>query len=133
MVVCCAYHDGRAPLWANPRSETHRLVRCIRLQRRTSLKIVPTVDPSDYLMISLLAGLVTSPSAILGSYSPPPSAQELRRSATRDRRAILALVNALFSVIGVGVAVWRASSTAGWPDSTVRLLRPLLLLTPTFK
>lgn len=73
-------------------------------------------------MISLLAGLVTSPSAVLGPYKPPQSAQELRRNAAGDRRAIVALVNAMFSVIGVGVAVWRASSTTGWTHGVVRTL-----------
>ena len=83
-----------------------------------------TLDPSDYLIISLLAGLVTSPSAVLGPYKPPPSAQELRRNAARDRRAVIALINALFSVIGVGVAVWHASGTTGWNHDMVRPFHP---------
>jgi hypothetical protein len=64
-------------------------------------------------MISLLAGLVTSPSAVLAPYRAVDP-QGVKKSATRERRAIIALVNAMFSVVGVGVAAWWATRSAGW-------------------
>lgn len=76
------------------------------------------------MMISLLAGSITSPKAILGAYTPPPTALETRRAAVRDRRAVIALINALFSIIGVGVAVWRASNTTDWAPGLVRVVLP---------
>ncbi|KAF8318731.1 hypothetical protein DL93DRAFT_2132971 [Clavulina sp. PMI_390] len=77
-----------------------------------------SLDPGDFMMISLLAGSVTSPKAVLGAYTPPPTALEVRRAAVKDRRAVIALINAIFSIVGVAVAAWKASSTAGWTPAT---------------
>lgn len=76
------------------------------------------LDPNAYSSVSLLAGTLTTPSAQL--YSPtvlePSSEARLRLS---DRRAITTLINALFSISGVGFATWWAASSAHWRNHWV--------------
>lgn len=64
---------------------------------------------------------MTSPSAILAPYAPPQTPAQIRREASKSRRNIVALINAVFSVVGVGVAVWKASETTRWTDRMVRV------------
>ncbi|KAF9516752.1 hypothetical protein BS47DRAFT_1390347 [Hydnum rufescens UP504] len=60
----------------------------------------------DYLLISLL--------------SEDPNTEASRQSS--HRRALTALLNALFSVLGVGVATWWMAGSAGWrPERRVLL------------
>ncbi|KAF8517970.1 hypothetical protein BU17DRAFT_49214 [Hysterangium stoloniferum] len=74
------------------------------------------LDPNDYTVISLLAGTITSPSSKLPPYVPPPSASEQARRSVNNRKAITALLNALFSIAGAGYAGWWASGRTGWRD-----------------
>jgi len=71
------------------------------------------LNPSEYLMISLLAGTIFAPSS-----RPPPivSIPDPDEQQRRDRKAISALINAMFSIIGVGVAAWYAAGASGWRD-----------------
>ncbi|KDQ19174.1 hypothetical protein BOTBODRAFT_28660 [Botryobasidium botryosum FD-172 SS1] len=71
------------------------------------------LNPSEYLMISLLAGTIYAPSS-----RPPPviSIPDPEEQQRRDRKAISALINALFSILGVGVAAWYAAGASGWRD-----------------
>ncbi|KAF9516761.1 hypothetical protein BS47DRAFT_1390354 [Hydnum rufescens UP504] len=79
------------------------------------------LDLSDYLLISLLSGTTTSPLAKLSPYrSEDPTTETSRQSS--HRRALTALLNALFSVLGVGVATWWMAGSAGWrPERRVLL------------
>jgi len=79
------------------------------------------LDLADYLLISLLSGTTTSPLAKLSPYrSEDPNTEASRRS--NDRRALTALLNALFSVLGVGVATWWMAGSAGWRPERRALL-----------
>jgi TMEM199 family protein len=76
------------------------------------------IDPGDYLAISLLAGTTSNPSAKLAPYTPQSDDDQSTRAAS-DRRAITALINGIFSVIGVGAACWWAGGSVGWPIERV--------------
>lgn len=83
-------------------------------------------DPRDYSRLSLLAGTITSPSSRLPPPEPKPEPWEVAQEEKNTRRAIAALVNGVFSMIGVGAAIWWASKTTGWTDEMVRFLYILL-------
>ncbi|KAL1710734.1 hypothetical protein EV121DRAFT_275158 [Schizophyllum commune] len=72
------------------------------------------LNPSDYTMVSLLAGTRTAPDAKLGKYVPPQSAEDAAAQSVRDRKAITALLNALLSVGGAAFAAWWAADKTGW-------------------
>lgn len=62
---------------------------------------------------------MTNPSTRLPPPEPKPEPWEVAQDEKNTRRAIGALVNAVFSMVGIGVAVWWASKTAGWSDEFV--------------
>ncbi|EUC59761.1 endoplasmic reticulum-based factor for assembly of V-ATPase [Rhizoctonia solani AG-3 Rhs1AP] len=74
------------------------------------------LDPSSYSLIPLLAGTTFAPS----SKPPPPPPPEHDPAA--DKRAITALINGLFSVVGVGFAAWWAAGNIYWRNETRVLL-----------
>lgn len=74
------------------------------------------LDPKSYSLIPLLAGTTFAPS----SKPPPPPPPQTDHS--EDRRAITALINGLFSVVGVGFAAWWASGNVYWRNETRVLL-----------
>ncbi|CAE7216902.1 unnamed protein product [Rhizoctonia solani] len=74
------------------------------------------LDPASYSLIPLLAGTTFAPS----SKPPPPPPPEHDPAA--DRRAITALINGMFSVVGVGFAAWWASGNVHWRNETRVLL-----------
>jgi hypothetical protein len=76
-------------------------------------------DPRDYDRINLLAGTITGPSQRLPPPEPKPEPWEVAQDEKNTRRAVAALFNGLFSVIGVGVAVWWAGKTTGWSENLV--------------
>ncbi|KAF9245296.1 hypothetical protein BU15DRAFT_26540, partial [Melanogaster broomeanus] len=76
--------------------------------RSTLQSYSPSLDPQSYTMVSLLAGTRTSPEKRYPSYVAQDPEEE-RRRATKDRKAISAVVNAVLSVAGTGVATWWAS------------------------
>jgi hypothetical protein len=82
----------------------------------------PPLNPSSYIMVSLLAGVKTSPERKLGSYNPPPEPEELAQRQKRERKEITAILNALLSVFGVGFAVWWAGDKLYWKPQWVRCI-----------
>lgn len=82
---------------------------------------VPALDSADYTMISLLAGTTTSPNRRFPAQVPTKDAAEDAKRQLNDRRAIVAVINALLSVAGTGGAVWWAAGSIGWRDEWVRL------------
>ncbi|KAI9511596.1 hypothetical protein F5148DRAFT_1280690 [Russula earlei] len=79
----------------------------------------PPLDPLAYSIVALLAGTRTSP----GKKFPPPSRpSENPARDISDKRAILAVLNALLSVICTGAAVWWAAQRTGWRDEWKVLL-----------
>ncbi|KAG5635087.1 hypothetical protein H0H81_012486 [Sphagnurus paluster] len=76
----------------------------------------PPLDPNAYLMVSLLAGTTTSPERKLGTYVPPTDPQELEAARAAERKSITALLNALLSILGAGVAVYWAAERLRWKN-----------------
>ena len=81
----------------------------------------PPLDPLAYSMVALLAGTRTSPDRKFPQ--PPPPSRSGSSTAARDisdRRAVIAVLNALLSVICTGAATWWAAQRTGWRDEWVR-------------
>ncbi|KAF9258922.1 hypothetical protein L218DRAFT_876055 [Marasmius fiardii PR-910] len=76
----------------------------------------PKLNPNDYSMIALLAGATTSPGSNFPPIQPPKDAEEIGRQKKRERKAIGAIVNAVFSVVGTGGACWWGSKNTGWKN-----------------
>ncbi|KAH7335204.1 hypothetical protein B0J17DRAFT_669075 [Rhizoctonia solani] len=74
------------------------------------------LDPSSYSVIPLLAGTTFAPS----SKPPPPPPPEY--DPAEDKRAITAVINGLFSIVGVGFAAWWAAGNVYWRNETRVLL-----------
>ncbi|CAE6508764.1 unnamed protein product [Rhizoctonia solani] len=74
------------------------------------------LDPSSYHLIPLLAGTIFAPS------SKPPLPPPPEHDPSEDRRAITALINGMFSVVGVGFAAWWAAGNVYWRNETRVLL-----------
>ncbi|OBZ74213.1 hypothetical protein A0H81_05857 [Grifola frondosa] len=85
---------------------------------------VSPLSPQDYTMIALLAGARTSPErkfpAIMGKQSLGLD-HDLKKELS-DRRAVTAVINALLSIGGSGVATWWAAERLGWRDEWKVLL-----------
>lgn len=81
-----------------------------------------TTDQRDYDRLNLSAGTMTNPSTRLPPPEPKPEPWETARDEKNTRRAIAALVNAVFSMLGIGAAVWWGSKTTGWTDEVVSFL-----------
>lgn len=80
----------------------------------------PSLNPSSYSMVSLLAGVKTSPERKFGTYNPPPEPEELAQRQKRERKEITALLNALLSIFAAGFAVWWAADILYWKPQWVR-------------
>jgi hypothetical protein len=72
-------------------------------------------------MVSLLAGTTTSPERKFGAYTPAKEPEELEAEKKKERKAITALLNALLSIGGSGVATWWAADKTGWQNEWVRI------------
>lgn len=79
----------------------------------------PPLDPIAYTMVSLLAGTRTSPDKKFPQLSRSSDRSENAARDISDRRAIIAVLNALLSVICTGVATWWAAQRTGWRDEWV--------------
>jgi hypothetical protein len=80
----------------------------------------PPLDPLAYSMVTLLAGTRTSPDKKFPQSSHSSSARsENAAREISDRRAIVAVLNSLLSVICTGVATWWAAQRTGWRDEWV--------------
>ena len=87
----------------------------------------PPLDPLAYSMVALLAGTRTSPDKKFPQLSPSPSRSESVARNISDRRAVIAVLNALLSVICTGAATWWAAQRTGWRDEWVRVERNRVL------
>lgn len=79
----------------------------------------PPLDPLAYSMVALLAGARTSPDKKFPQSSRSAAGSEGAAREISDRRAIMAVLNALLSVICTGAAVWWAAQRTGWRDEWV--------------
>jgi TMEM199 family protein len=79
----------------------------------------PPLDPLAYNMISLLAGTRTSPDKKFPQLLHSPDRSENAARNVSDRRAIIAVLNALLSVVCTGAATWWAAQRTGWRDEWV--------------
>jgi hypothetical protein len=80
----------------------------------------PPLDPLAYNMVALLAGTRTSPDKKFPQLPHSPTRVESAARDIGDRRAIIAVLNALLSVICTGAATWWAAQRTGWRDEWVR-------------
>ncbi|KAF9453596.1 hypothetical protein P691DRAFT_658222 [Macrolepiota fuliginosa MF-IS2] len=76
----------------------------------------PPLDASAYTMVSLLAGVKTSPERKFGTYAPPPEPEQLAEQQKRERQEITTILNALLSIVGAGFATWWAADRLHWKD-----------------
>jgi hypothetical protein len=83
---------------------------------------IPPLNVNSYTMVSLLAGVKTSPERKFGTYTPPLEPDQLAEQQKRERREITAIINALLSVFAVGFATWWAAGTLHWKNQWVCLL-----------
>ncbi|KAI0343084.1 hypothetical protein BDW22DRAFT_1344900 [Trametopsis cervina] len=75
----------------------------------------PPLDAGDYTMIALLAGTRTSPDRKFPAGPRPSDSDEVSvQREMNDRRAVTALLNALLSIIGAGVATYWAADKLSW-------------------
>lgn len=82
----------------------------------------PPLDPLAYNMVSLLAGTRASPDKKFPQLSHPSDRSKNAARDISDRRAIIAVLNALLSVICTGAATWWAAQRTGWRDEWKVLL-----------
>jgi TMEM199 family protein len=87
-------------------------------QRALKLKD-PPLDPLKYNMVPLLAGIRTSPNKTFPPLSPAFTLSESTARTIGDRRAIIAVLNSLLSVVCTGVATWWATQRTAWRDEWV--------------
>ena len=78
-----------------------------------------SLDPSDYHMVSLLAGTRTSPSSKLPPHVPPESDDVRVQRERNERRALAFVINGFLSVICAGGAAWWAADKLYWKPESV--------------
>ena len=81
-----------------------------------------TLNPNDYMMVSLLAGVKTSPERNFGAYVSLSEPEQLAEQQKRERQEITAIIDGLLSVLCVGFATWWASDKLHWQNHWVRIL-----------
>ncbi|KAI9464613.1 hypothetical protein BJY52DRAFT_831215 [Lactarius psammicola] len=86
----------------------------------------PPLEPSAYSMVALLAGSRTSPDKKFPTLPRVPTRYEGVARDISDRRAIIAVLNAILSVICTGAAAWWAAQRTGWRDEWKVLLSLLV-------
>ncbi|OCH87383.1 hypothetical protein OBBRIDRAFT_796263 [Obba rivulosa] len=74
----------------------------------------PPLSPTQYSVVALLAGTLTSPERSFPAPALNNSHEVARSKELGDRRAITALLNALLSIIGSGIATWWAADRLQW-------------------
>lgn len=83
----------------------------------------PPLPPNNYAMVSLLAGTRTCPDRKYPAVPVPGTSDAARASQRReldDRRAITAVINALLTIAGSGLAVYWAAGRLAWKEEWVR-------------
>ena len=78
------------------------------------------LEPNAYMMVSLLAGTKVSPEKQFPATPRHTGGVEEAQREMNDRRAVTAVLNALLSVLGSGVATWWAADRLRWKNEWVR-------------
>ncbi len=109
-----------------PDSIPYELLHSISAWSRSSLGITalsshtPPLDSTQYSMVSLLAGAKTSPERKFPHTASGPRDHEAEaKRDLNDRRAVVAVLNALLSILGSGAATWWAAERLSWKDEWV--------------
>ncbi len=120
-------HDSEASEHAMVRTIPYALLTAISKWARTPSAEramrghEPPLRVQNYSMIALLAGTRTSPERKFPFMSTPFTNSQVSHSReVGDRRAVTAVVNALLSVGGSGVATWWAAGRLLWREEWVR-------------
>ncbi|KAI0708876.1 hypothetical protein C8T65DRAFT_207211 [Cerioporus squamosus] len=84
----------------------------------------PPLPAQDYSMVALLAGTRTSPERKFPHIATSTALvdEAARRRELGDRRAVTAVLNALLSIVGSGLATWWAAGRLAWRDEWKVLL-----------
>ncbi|TFK39965.1 hypothetical protein BDQ12DRAFT_518991 [Crucibulum laeve] len=117
-----ALKSGLTPYLSNPKPATipYNVLQEISQWSRTTAGSAslqshrPPLQPQSYTMIALLAGTTTSPERKFGKYVPKKEPDEVEARNASERKTVTALVNALLSIVGAGVATWWAADKTGW-------------------
>lgn len=110
------------PTLTVPHSLLYSISKWTRTEEGTAALSANSLNPRSYEMVSLLAGLTTSPERNF-----PPHKTETNdpladaRREINDRKAVVTLINALLSIGGSGAATWYATGVAGWRNEWVRI------------
>ncbi|KIY69199.1 hypothetical protein CYLTODRAFT_373084 [Cylindrobasidium torrendii FP15055 ss-10] len=73
-----------------------------------------SLHTGDYLMVSLLAGTMSSPERKFGTYVPPPDPEVVAAQKREERKQITALANGVLSIGGAAFAAFWASQHMAW-------------------
>ncbi|KAI0766569.1 hypothetical protein BD413DRAFT_446378, partial [Trametes elegans] len=87
----------------------------------------PPLHAADYTMVALLAGTRTEPDRRFPDLPVPHAgssadAYSTTRRDASDRRAVTAVLNALLSIAGAGLATWWAADRLAWKNEWKVLL-----------
>ncbi|KAM5530147.1 hypothetical protein V8D89_016182 [Ganoderma adspersum] len=120
---CITSHEPKMSEHARVRTIPYALVAAISKWARTPAAEYamsghePPLRVQDYSMIALLAGTRTSPERKFPFVSTPITDSQVSHSRELgDRRAVTAVVNALLSIGGSGVATWWAAGRLLWRE-----------------
>lgn len=114
-----------------PYSLLYSISKWTRTEEGTAALLTNSLNPRSYEMVSLLAGTITSPERKFPTHKPEADPLMEARREAKDRKAVVALVNALLSIGGSGVATWYATGVAGWRNEWVRIQLPGSMHSPS--
>lgn len=105
-----------------PYSLLHSISKWTRTEEGAAALSANSLNPRSYEMVSLLAGLTTSPERKFPPHKPEPDDPLVdKRREINDRKAVVTLINALLSIGGSGAAIWYATGVVGWRNEWVRI------------
>jgi len=100
-----------------PYSLLYSISKWTRTEEGAAALSANSLNSRSYEMVSLLAGAITSPDRKFPTYKPEVNDPLMdARREINDRKAVVALINALLSIGGSGAATWYATGVAGWRD-----------------
>lgn len=100
-----------------PYSLLYSISKWTRTEEGAAALSANSLNPRSYEMVSLLAGAITSPDRKFPTHKvevSDPLADAQREM--NDRKAVVAVINALLSIGGSGAATWYAAGVVGWQN-----------------
>ena len=109
-----------------PHSLLYSISKWTRTKEGAAALSASSLNPRSYEMVSLLAGTITSPDRKFPTYKPNNDPLADARREINDRKAVVAVINALLSIGGSGAATWYATGVTGWRNEWVRIQSVLI-------